>query len=480
MEVFKMKNYTQNDQNEKKTGSGRKQRANDFLRKGMAAGICAALVGGMVFGTMAFAKDGVKNKDRVSLVRSETSDENTEERTVGSMDVSDIVEKAMPSIVSITTQSVQEAMDYYSLFGFNGGYAPQQREVEGRGSGVIIGKNDDELLIVTNAHVVDGAEKISVGFINNKAVEALVKGYDDVKDIAVVAVKKEDIDKDTLSQIKIAEVGSSDDTKIGEQVVVIGNAMGYGQSVTTGIVSAKTHFSENSLEAYSQTNFDDESGVNLIQTDAAINPGNSGGALLNMDGELIGINQSKLASTEIEGMCYAIAISDVDDEVIEQLMNEEYREKLADDEHGILGITGSTVSAEEARKFGFPEGVYVAEITEGSPADKAGIKAGDFITNFEGKTIDSINRLVGYLSYYAPGEEVDLTISRDGEKELITVTLGDQTKEYRKEAGFEEEQADDETEAISDNSSGSADEEGGSTDSADDRNLDDIWNSLGE
>ena len=161
-----MKNYTQNDQNEKKTGSGRKQRANDFLRKGMAAGICAALVGGMVFGTMAFAKDGVKNKDRVSLVRSETSDENTEERTVGSMDVSDIVEKAMPSIVSITTQSVQEAMDYYSLFGFNGGYAPQQREVEGRGSGVIIGKNDDELLIVTNAHVVDGAEKISVGFIN--------------------------------------------------------------------------------------------------------------------------------------------------------------------------------------------------------------------------------------------------------------------------------------------------------------------------
>ena len=475
-----MRKYSYHNQNSKENENDKRQHVKDFLKRGMAAGVCAALVGGMVFGTMASAQDGMKAKEKVALLMADASDESSEERTIGGMDVSAIVEKAMPSIVSITTQSVEEVMDYYSMFGFNSGYAPQQREVEGRGSGVIIGKNDDELLIVTNAHVVDGAETISVAFINNTAVEALVKGYDEVKDIAVVAVKKEDLDKDTLNQISIATIGSSDDTRIGEQVVVIGNAMGYGQSVTTGIVSAKTHYSENSEEEYSQFN-DDASGVNLIQTDAAINPGNSGGALLNMDGELIGINQSKLASTEIEGMCYAIAISDVDDEVIEQLMNEEYREKLADDEHGILGITGSTVSAQEASKFGFPEGVYVAEVSEGSPAEEAGIEAGDFITGFEGKTIDSINRLVGYLAYYEPGEEVDLTIVRNGEEKMVKVTLGEQTKEY-----INSEDAYGEADRDSDNGSDGFDEDsdifGEDSDpfeGQDDWNLDDIWNSLG-
>lgn len=469
-----MRNYMDNSQNRRKHENDGNKNVKGFMKKGLAAGTCAALIGGMVLGTMTFAEDSVKDKDKITLLRAESSDEITDDmsgyKTIGYMDVSAIAEQAMPSIVSITTKSVQEVMDYYSLFGFNSGYAPQQREVEGRGSGVIIGKNNDELLIVTNAHVVDGAEKISVGFINNKAVEALVKGYDDVKDIAVVAVKKEDLDEDTLSQIKIATIGSSDDTKIGEQVVVIGNAMGYGQSVTTGIVSAKTHYSEYSEEAYSQFN-DDGSGVNLIQTDAAINPGNSGGALLNMDGELIGINQSKLASTEVEGMCYAIAISDVDDEVIEQLMNEEYREKLDDEEHGILGITGTTVSPEEAMKYGFPEGVYVAEISEGGPADEAGIEEGDFITRFEGKTVDSINRLIGYLAYYEPGEEVELAVVRNGEEKVITVTLGDQTKEYKKKAGTDDDGPDDESES---------DLEESDSDDSEDWDFDDIWNSLGE
>ena len=208
-----------------------------------------------------------------------------------------------------------------------------------------------------------------------------------------------------------------------------------------------------------------------------------------MDGELIGINQSKLAATEVEGMCYAIAISDVDDEVIEQLMNEEAREKLADDAHGILGITGSTVSAEEARKYGFPEGVYVAETAAGSPAEKAGIEAGDFITGFEGKTIDSIERLVGYLAYYEPGEEVDLSVMHNGEEETVTVTLGEQTGEYRQSTGLISGEADDEAEENADDEAGrAADEEAeseadgdsGISDEHDDRSLDDIWDSLGE
>lgn len=484
-----MRKYMNNYQNRREFEDSQKQHVKNLVKKGTAAGVCAALVGGMVFGTIASAQGSAKSKERVTLLKAEASDENNEGRTIGYLDVSAIAEKAMPSIVSITTQSVQEAMDYYSLFGFSGGYAPQQREVEGRGSGVIIGRNNDELLIVTNAHVVDGAQKISVGFINNTAVEATVKGYDEIKDLAVVAVKKDDLDKDTLSQISIAAIGSSDDTRIGEQVVVIGNAMGYGQSVTTGIVSAKTHFSENGEEAYSQSSDDNGTGVNLIQTDAAINPGNSGGALLNMDGELIGINQSKLAATEVEGMCYAIAISDVDDEVIEQLMNEEAREKLADDAHGILGITGSTVSAEEARKYGFPEGVYVTETAAGSPAEKAGIEAGDFITGFEGKTIDSIERLVGYLAYYEPGEEVDLSVMHNGEEETVTVTLGEQTGEYRQSTGLINGEADDEAEENADDEAGrAADEEAeseadgdsGISDEHDDRSLDDIWDSLGE
>lgn len=382
--------------------AGRKLHVRDFLRKGLAAGVCAVLIGSMAFGCVVSAEENAgKSAKKAALLRAEAVDgeeavdENvvdmSEYRTTGNLDVSDIVEECMPSVVSITTKSVEEVMDYFSLFGYYGGYAPQQYETEHRGSGVIIGKNDEELLIVTNAHLVEGSETISVGFINNIAVEARVKGYDDVKDIAIVAVKKEDLDEDTLRQISIAKIGSSDDTRIGEQVVVIGNAMGYGQSVTTGILSAKTCYSENSREPYSQNTEEDDSAVNMLQTDAAINPGNSGGAMLNMDGELIGISCSKLASTMVEGMCYAIAISDVDDEVIEELMNEEYRELLADDEHGILGITGATVSAQEAEKYGFPEGVYISEVTEDGPADEAGIKEGDFITEFRNKKLDSIN-----------------------------------------------------------------------------------------
>ena len=443
-----MRNYKDNRYEE--NNGEKKLHVRDMLKKGMAASAAALLIGSLAAGSLVSAEEASnKNEsERVTLLRTAEEavdgveaevDGSKYDRTVGHLDVSGIVEQAMPSVVSITTTSVEEMMDYFSMFGY-GGYAPQEREVEGRGSGVIIGKNDDELMIVTNYHVVEGAQTISVGFVNNTAVEGKVKGYDESKDLAVVAVAKEDLDADTLQEIRIANVGSSDDVKVGEQVVAIGNAMGYGQSVTTGIISAKTSFSEQDDYYYSDDN--GFGSVNLIQTDAAINPGNSGGALLNMDGELIGINCAKLASTEVEGMGYAIAISDVDDEVIEDLMNEEYREKLDDSKHGILGITGATVSQEEAKKYGFPQGVYVSDVTEGGAADEAGIEEGDFIIKFRNKSLASINELVDYLDYYEPGEEVDLTVIRDGEEMVITVKLQEQSEEYKKSRGITEDAED--------------------------------------
>ena len=506
-----MMNYPEINNNNDEMNNEKKMHVRDMLKKGMTAGICAALIGGMTLGTVAFAQESSDKSGRATLFRTaeeteeqadaaettETAETAADAGTTkkGNLDVSDIVAAAMPSVVSITTKSVEEVQDYYSMFGF-GGYAPQEREVEGRGSGVIIGKNDDELLIATNYHVVEGANTISVAFVDNAAVEGKVKGYDEGKDLAVIAVKKDDISTDTLNEISIAKIGSSDDLKVGEQVVAIGNAMGYGQSVTTGILSAKTHYSDLDGNFYSTD--DGSAGVNLLQTDAAINPGNSGGALLNMDGELVGINCAKLASTEVEGMGYAIAISDVDDEVIEELMNEEVRDKLAADEHGILGITGATVSAEEATKYGFPTGVYVAEVTEDGPAAKAGIQKGDFITQFKYRSLSTIQQLIEYLNYYKPGEEIELTIIRNGEEQKVNVTLGEQTKEYKENAGItsdeaaSDENADPNAEQTPD---GSAPEEyaddysgdnqdpwdGFFSDWGDDyRDRDDIWDSWGD
>ena len=356
---------------------------------------------------------------------SDSKDDSKEKTTAkGSLDVSDIVEEAMPSIVSITTKSVEEVQDYYGMFGQYGAYSPEQREVEGSGSGIIIGKNDTELLIATNYHVVDGADTLSVGFVDSTACEAKVKGYDSGKDLAVVAVSLDDIDSDTLDAISVATIGNSNDLKVGEQVIAIGNALGYGQSVTTGIVSAKNR-QVNSDDTIGDYNSDSNKTTNLIQTDAAINPGNSGGALLNMNGEVVGINSSKLASTEVEGIGYAIAISDVTD-TLESLMNEETRDKVED--HGVLGVTVSTVSDEASEVYGVPEGVLVRDVTAGGAADEAGITAKTIITEFEGKTVTSMEQLVDMLSYYEPGEKVELTVevpSDGGYKEdTVKVTLG--------------------------------------------------------
>ena len=379
--------------------------------------------------TLTYAKSEKKDAD-ASDSKSDTG-KDTGSTAKGSLDVSEIVSEALPSIVSITTKSVQEVQNYFGMYGMYG-YAPQQQEqeVEGSGSGIIVGKNDDELLIATNYHVVEGADTLSVAFTDGNAVEASVKGFDEERDLAVVSVSLDDVEDDTMDAISIANIGSSDDLKVGEQVVAIGNALGYGQSVTTGIVSAKNRRMDSDNNTVTDGSDDSSDGVNLIQTDAAINPGNSGGALLNMEGEVVGINSAKLASTEVEGMGYAIAISDVTD-ILQNLMNETSRDKLDDSEHGVLGIEGSSVSSEAVQMYGIPAGVFVKKVTEGGAADKAGLKANSVITEFNGKAVSSIDQLSEYLSYYEPDEEVELTVQvphgTSYKEETVKVTLDENT-----------------------------------------------------
>ena len=436
-----------------------KDNRNDKIRKiakkGLTLSLCAVLAGGLAAGsfeginkltgwngaatveaaskdetTLTYAKS--EKKENADDSDSKTDDsKDTASTAKGSLDVSEIASEALPSIVSITTKSVQEVQNYFGMYGMYG-YAPQQQEqeVEGSGSGIIVGKNDDELLIATNYHVVEGADTLSVAFTDGNAVEASVKGFDEERDLAVVSVSLDDVEDDTMDAISIANIGSSDDLKVGEQVVAIGNALGYGQSVTTGIVSAKNRRMDSDNNTVTDGSDDSSDGVNLIQTDAAINPGNSGGALLNMEGEVVGINSAKLASTEVEGMGYAIAISDVTD-ILQNLMNETSRDKLDDSEHGVLGIEGSSVSSEAVQMYGIPAGVFVKKVTEGGAADKAGLKANSVITEFNGKTVSSIDQLIEYLSYYEPDEEVELTVQvphgTSYKEETVKVTLDENT-----------------------------------------------------
>ena len=436
-----------------------KDNRNDKIRKiakkGLTFSLCAVLAGGLAAGSFegvnklagwsgATTVEAASNKDETTLTyaKSEKKDadasdsksdtgKDTGSTAKGSLDVSEIVSEALPSIVSITTKSVQEVQNYFGMYGMYG-YAPQQQEqeVEGSGSGIIVGKNDDELLIATNYHVVEGADTLSVAFTDGNAVEASVKGFDEERDLAVVSVSLDDVEDDTMDAVSIANIGSSDDLKVGEQVVAIGNALGYGQSVTTGIVSAKNRRMDSDNNTVTDGSDDSSDGVNLIQTDAAINPGNSGGALLNMEGEVVGINSAKLASTEVEGMGYAIAISDVTD-ILQNLMNETSRDKLDDSEHGVLGIKGSSVSSEAVQMYGIPAGVFVKGVTEGGAADKAGLKANSVITEFNGKAVSSSDQLIEYLSYYEPDEEVELTVQvphgTSYKEETVKVTLDENT-----------------------------------------------------
>ena len=376
--------------------------------------------------TNSSSKPSKSNSSSASLLKkTPTSDRSNK----GSLDVSDITTSAMPSIVAITNKSVQEVQDYFSQFGFRGQGQTQTQETESQGSGIIIGKNDTELLMVTNNHVVEGADTLSVCFIDNKVYEANVKGTDAENDLAVIAVPLDSISDDTMSQIAVASIGDSDSLKVGEQVVAIGNALGYGQSVTTGIVSAVNRaLSNNSSDTQdSNSSSDDSSSATYIQTDAAINPGNSGGALLNMNGEVIGINSAKLASTEVEGMGYAIPISRVSD-IIDNLMNQTTRTKVDSDKQGTIGIKGINVTSDVQEKYNLPEGIYVSEVTSGSAAEKAGITSGSVITKFDGKSVTDIESLQDLLQYYKAGETVELTLQvpdSDSYKEkTVSISLG--------------------------------------------------------
>ena len=332
--------------------------------------------------------------------------------------VAEVAKNAMPSVVTISTMSVEEMRSFFG--------GTQQYEVQGAGTGVIVGENDTELLIATNNHVVEGATSLSVGFIDEESVEGEVKGTDVNNDLAVVAVKLSDIPEDTMNQIKIATVGDSDDLQLGDQVVAIGNALGYGQSVTSGYVSALDR--DLTLTDQSGTTINS---TGLIQTDAAINEGNSGGALLNMKGELIGINEAKSSSTStgatVDNIGFAIPIDKAEDS-LQQLMNLKTREKVDESQASYLGIRGSDVSAEASELYGIPTGVVISEVVENGPADQAGVKKGDILTELDGRSISSMAQLQDVLQYYAAGETVDLVVQRSDNGEYqaqtLSITLG--------------------------------------------------------
>mgnify|MGYP000317739542 CR=1 FL=1 len=430
----------QNSFNGKKPSSKNKKAAK-LAKKIGAIALSAVLFGGVAGGTFqavnhfagsttatATTTTAQQTTSNSSLLKAAaTSSSST---STGTMDVSTIAKNAMPSIVSITNQSVQEVQNYFSMFGY-GAQTPQTEETTSCGSGIIIGKNDTELLIVTNNHVVEDADTLSVSFVNNQVCKANIKGTDADNDLAVIAVPLSEIPDDTMSSIAVATMGDSDSVEVGEQVVAIGNALGYGQSVTTGIISAANRVidSDSSSDGSSDgttadTSSTDTTGKTYLQTDAAINPGNSGGALLNMNGELIGINEAKYSSTQVEGMGFAIPISKAEP-ILQNLMNLTTRYKVSDDEAAYIGINMADVSADVSQNYGIPTGVCIMSVVDGSPAADAGFKKGDVITTFDGRSISNAKGLKETLTYYAAGETVDVTVQRadNGEYKEVTLTL---------------------------------------------------------
>ena len=325
-------------------------------------------------------------------------------------DVTEVVENVMPAVVSITNTYTETTNFWGQSF---------SSEAQSSGSGIIVNENDEELLIVTNYHVVQDAESLKVQFINDTVADAQVKGVDSNMDLAVIAVKLSNLDADTKDAICLAKLGDSNAIKVGEPAIAIGNALGYGQSVTTGVISA--------LDRQIEISEDGSTTGNLIQTDAAINPGNSGGALLNVKGEVIGINSNKIGGSAIEGMGYAIPISSAEP-IIETLMSKETKDKVAEENKGYLGITGINVTSDVANMYGMPLGVYVTQVYQGAAAANSGMLNGDIITAFEGSSVGSMEDLQGYLEYYEIGESVEVTIMRaengDYKEQTLTVVLG--------------------------------------------------------
>ncbi len=427
--------------------SGHRRNQNSFQKKAgatIALAVIFGLVAAVVFQAANFAADRflntgkssvqIKTTDSVDLQET-ASDDSTADKVLSDSEngtVAAVAQASMPSVVAITTVSVQEIPSFF-------GYSSHQYKSASTGSGIIVGDNDDELLIATNNHVVDGATTLSVCFIGDDvanaetetvnagdngdlnvedAVSAKIKGTDADNDLAVVAVKKSDIPEDTLNQIKIAQIGSSDDLAVGQQVVAIGNALGYGQSVTSGWISA--------LNRTISTD-DGTNSTGLIQTDAAINPGNSCGALLNMKGELIGINSAKYADSAVEGMGYAIPISKAKP-ILEELMNRETREKVDSSKKGYLGVSLANLTTEAIEMYNMPTGAFVRSVEDDSPAQEAGICKGDIIVKFDGQKVSDGDDLLDKLQYYKSGEKIEAVIARatngEYEENTIELTLG--------------------------------------------------------
>lgn len=427
--------------------SGHRRNQNSFQKKAgatIALAVIFGLVAAVVFQAANFAADRflntgkssvqIKTTDSVDLQET-ASDDSTADKVLSDSEngtVAAVAQASMPSVVAITTVSVQEIPSFF-------GYSSHQYKSASTGSGIIVGDNDDELLIATNNHVVDGATTLSVCFIGDDvanaetetvnagdngdlnvedAVSAKIKGTDADNDLAVVAVKKSDIPEDTLNQIKIAQIGSSDDLAVGQQVVAIGNALGYGQSVTSGWISA--------LNRTISTD-DGTNSTGLIQTDAAINPGNSGGALLNMKGELIGINSAKYTDSAVEGMGYAIPISKAKP-ILEELMNRETREKVDSSKKGYLGVSLANLTTEAIEMYNMPTGAFVRSVEDDSPAQEAGICKGDIIVKFDGQKVSDGDDLLDKLQYYKSGEKIEAVIARatngEYEENTIELTLG--------------------------------------------------------
>lgn len=329
-------------------------------------------------------------------------------------DVSQVVEEAMPAVVAVASTAVYQMPDFGFGWFFGGG--SQSYEVPSSGSGIIIGENDTELLIVTNNHVVQDTVSLKITFVDDAAVDAAVKGTDPDTDLAVISVPLDQIPQETKEKISVARLGDSDGLKVGQGVIAIGNALGYGQSVTVGYVSALNREIKTS----------DGNARVLLQTDAAINPGNSGGALLNMKGEVIGINAAKYSSTEVEGIGYAIPVSGVQD-ILDELMNRKTRSEVAEEKRGYLGIQGTTVDEDAAAAFGMPKGVYVYKILKDGAAADSQLREKDIITKLDGMTVKSMQELQKFLKGYETGETIELLVQRqeDGQyKEIqIPVTL---------------------------------------------------------
>lgn len=360
---------------------------------------------------------GMNEKSALKTTNTEQNTSLSKSVKAVTSDVSNIVEDVMPSVVSITNLSVQQVKDFF--------FGTYEQEAESAGTGIIVAQNDDELLIVTNNHVVTGSEKLTVTFADNSSVSANIKGTDVPHDIAVIAVPLEELEQGTKDAIAVATLGDSSKLKIGEPAIAIGNAFGHGQSVTTGVISAKEREISTQDPETGQTV---KSSVKLLQTSAAINHGNSGGPLVNAAGQVIGINSSKLEGSSVEGVGYAIPISDVS-ELIKDLMNQETKTKLSEEERGYIGISGVNVTDEYAELFNMPYGVFIKEVQDKSGAKEAGMKDGEVIVKLNASTIDSMATLQEELKYHAAGEKVKITVKTPEsagkyKEKVYEVTLG--------------------------------------------------------